>query len=151
MGIESTEVEVDGISYNVTQYTGGKSIRLLVKLVKVGGKSFGYLMSMGLDGKVDGEAIAGALDALSMNTNPDDFEKLAKEILEGVMVKGLEDVGYRKLIFDTDFSGKIGHLFRVLKAVMLFQYADFLAGLAVNIPVSTAKETKAGVNRIKAK
>ena len=55
----------------------------------------------------------------------------------------------RPIVFDIDFQGKLGHLFRLLKEILSFQYADFLGDLAAITPkIPASKKQKTG--RIKA-
>src|SRR3990172_1463647 len=129
MGREVEEVEIDGTRYSVSQYSAGKAVRLLAKLVKLVGRPIGILTGAGMDSEIKTDLIASALEALGSSVEPEDLEKLVREILEGTIIF-TEDGKNRQIVFDTDFTGRIGHLFRVLKHVLSYQYADFLGDLA---------------------
>lgn len=143
----SEEILVDETKYAVTQYSAGKSLRLLTTLAKVMGEPISIITGSGLDAKVGPELIGSAIKSLANSASPTEIESLAKAILEGVIIYSAEGHG-RQINFDLDFAGKIGHLFKVLKAVLAFQYSDFLAGLADVMPEPAAKDKQ--VTRVKA-
>lgn len=147
MGKQSEDFFIDETKYSVTQYSAGKSIKLLASLAKIMGEPLSIITGGGLDATVGPALIGAAIKSLASSASPEDIERLAKSILEGVVIYGSEGHG-RQINFDLDFAGRIGHLFKVLKAVLAFQYSDFLADLAVVMPETVAKDKQ--VNRVKA-
>lgn len=142
----SHDFEVDGTKYQTSHYPTGKAVRLLTKLGKIIGPSIGSLSQQGMDTQVSGSMIGDALQKLFENIEADESEALLKEILSGTLI--FTDSGNRVIVFDTDFAGSIGRLFKVAKEILQFQYSDFLAGIAEITPATLANKT-AG-NRIKA-
>jgi len=146
VGKRTEEFEVSGTRYATTHYSTGKSLRLFAKLGKIMGKPMGLIIGAGQDAEIQPEMMGDALESLFASTEPEEFEDLVKEILKGTLIFP-ENGSNREIVFDADFSGKIGELFQVLKHVLMFQY-DFLGDLAGITPAAPAKRRTAG--RIKA-
>lgn len=140
MSRNSEDIEIDGTRYTLTQYPATTAVKLLVKLTKVIGKPVAIITAAGLDASLSMSLVSEAVDALSQNLDPDQFDKMIKEILSGTRFH-LEDGKSRELIFDMDFQGRIGHLFKLLKAVLQFQYSDFLGEIAAASSTLSARQT----------
>lgn len=145
MSRKSEDFEIDGVRYSTTQYSGTKGLTLFAKIAKIAGKPIGILVGSGLDAEVKPNMIGLAVEALTQNLEPEDFVKTIKEILEGTII--YTDGENRPIIFDKDFGGGIGHLFKLLKHVLAFQYSDFLGGIAEITPAITVRSKQ---NRVKA-
>lgn len=123
------QVNLDGVTYSITQYPATRGQQLLVKLMKVFGKSLGLLADQAKGG-VDlmSLEVTSVIEALVANLEPEESTALIKEILTGTQV---HDGGHiREINFDLDFAGRYLHLGKLLKEVLVFQYGDFLGGLA---------------------
>lgn len=140
MGRSSEEIYVDNKRYLVTHYSGSKSLKLLHRLAKIVGEPIGLMSAQGLDSSVGPELIGQAIRSLTQSCTPEEFEKLARDVLEGCQVYDDESMNMRMINFDLDFSGNIGHLFKLLKEVLTFQYSDFLGGIAAVMPEPAVKK-----------
>jgi len=127
MGARTQEINVDSEDYSTTQYTATKGVKLLAKLSKVIGKP---LSAMAANGDITADTdvatqniglIAAAVSALGESIDEDSVVALIKEILETTLYKNVP------INFDIHFAGRYRHLFNLLKSVLSFQYADFLA------------------------
>ncbi len=151
---KTEEIVIDDTRYSTTQYSAGKAVRLLTRLVKIVGKPLGLIASSGgLDAELKPDLVGQAVVALSENLEADDSLKIIQEILEGTLI--LSDQVNRPIVFDIDFAGRIGHLFKLLQKILLFQYGDFLENLAQATPPVLGSSVKRaaipmGANRIKA-
>lgn len=124
----TTEFEVDGVKYATTQYPATKGLKLLTRLSKIIGKPMGVLTATGgLDAEVTPDLIGSAIEALTSQIDEEIVDKIVKDALVSTEVLGEE--GRRPLNFDIDFAGRYGHLFKVLKEVLAFQYGDFFDGV----------------------
>lgn len=135
------EKEVDGVRYQMNHYSASKGIRLLAKLLRVAGKPVSLVMAGGVDAEVKPEVIASAVEALAFSMEPKDFEDLCKELIEGTFI--YDEGKMRSIVFEKDFSGRLGHLFKVLFQILKFQFQDFLGEVAAAVPGLATKETKA--------
>jgi len=124
----TTDIELDGVQYSCGQYSTSKAVKILAKLSKLIGKPIGILSAMNEEAQVTPELLGSAIEAFLAQVEPDDFVLMVKEILEGVHVN--DGAQNRQVIFDVDFQGKVGHLLRLVRKVLEFQYADFFGDLA---------------------
>lgn len=121
------EFAIDGVTYASTHYVASRGFRLLVRLAKVASEPMARIANIavngakGLDTEVDPELIAAAISALTSSVTEDESLTLVHEILHSTLRNN------QPINFDIDFSGNYFHLFKVLKEVISFQYADFLA------------------------
>lgn len=131
--------EVDDIEYQVSNYTAKKGLKLLTRLVKVAGRPIGILAGGASKmEEVGGEGIvADAIEALAQGLDENSTLSLIMDLVEGIIINA--DGRERLVVFDTDFQGKLGHLFKVLKEIVQFQFSDFLGGLAAMRPAIAAK------------
>lgn len=124
------QVTIDGVTYSITQYPATRGQELLVKLMRLFGKSIGLLADQAKDGVTEllDMELGGVIEALVTNLEPEQSTILTSEILAGTQI--MENGKIRELMFDIDFAGRYLHLGKVLKEVLAFQYGDFLGGLA---------------------
>lgn len=125
------EIEIDGSRYSVGQYSATKAVRLLAKLAKIIGKPIGILTAAGQNSEVTPDLLGSAIESLTSSLDPDDFVATVKEVLEGVHV--FEEKGNRPVNFDADFTGRIGHMMKLVRRVLEFQFEDFFGDLAANM------------------
>lgn len=153
MACKSEEVSVDGRRYILNQYTAGKAVKLLARIAKVIGKPIALITGGGMGKEMTGEILATAVDALTQNLEPDDLDKMIRDILEGTLLIDGNKNKNVVAIFDIEFAGELGHLFNLLKEVLKFQYSDFLAVTAVATQGLTARteEPKQAIRKVQAK
>jgi hypothetical protein len=141
---KSTEIVVDGRRYLCNKYPGRFALRLLTRLTKLLAKpvAMTVVAETSESEKTDRIGlIGGAIDSLMFNIDPDAFEQLVTDVLEGTSI--VDGSSHRSIIFDTDFMGSMAHLAKVLKEILAFQYSDFLAAGAIDLP-SLAAQMKKG-------
>lgn len=127
----TADLEIDGVRYTTTQYPATGGHKLLIRLAKVAGGPLVSVMSAGgLGADVTPDLIAKAIDSLMGAVDEDMVDKLVKDALATTEV--MEDSGRKALIacFDIHFAGRYGHLYKVLKEVLAFQYGDFFGAIA---------------------
>jgi len=146
MARQTKEFEVDGVKYSITHFTTTKGLTILGELIKIAAKPFGIFVENGDDADVTGKQIGDALSAVFENCSPKDLPVLSKDLLECISV--FENDIKRPIIFDTDFAGNFGLLFKLIKEAIQFQFASFLGEWARELPALMAK---AQGNRIKAR
>ena len=134
MARRTADLEIDGVKYFTTQYPATKGHKLLIRLVKMLGKSVTSAMSVAgeniLDAKINGELIGAAIEPLLESLDENTADKLVKDILETTDV--IDEKGKTSLLtaFDVHFAGRYGHLYKVLKEVLAFQYGNFFGVIA---------------------
>jgi len=147
----STEFEVDGARYRTTKYPATKGLKILTRLSQVAGEPMAMLMSEDLDKDVSPSFVGAAVRALVEKLDEDLVEMLVKDILSGTDI--IDGSKTRPVLpcFDEEFAGRFGHLFKVLKEIVGFQYGDFFGGLAETggaflnkVPTSKIKAKKQG-------
>jgi hypothetical protein len=131
MGRELIRKSVDGQDYEFQQFGADKALRLLTRLMKIIGEPMaigvGALQGPGslLDKNVDGGVLGKAVRALSEKLDEDSVITLVKEFVgEGACV-----CNGAKVIFNTHYEARLGHMFKVLKAALEVQYGDFFVDL----------------------
>jgi hypothetical protein len=134
------------VHYLATQYPARQALQLLIRLSKVVGKPLGILTAQTDDEQTKKNLIGEAIDALTQKIEADETLNLVEQILKCVTI--FDGDTNRQIIFDIDFQGRLGHLFKLLKEVLSFQYADFLGDLAAITPKMAASKKENG--RIKA-
>lgn len=127
----TTEFELDGSRYSCGQYSATKATKMLAKLAKLVGKPIGMLSAAGEGAEVTPDLLGAVIEAVTSQIEPDEFVALVKDILEGVHV--VDENGNRPVVFDSDFSGRIGHMMKVVRKVLEFQFSDFFGDLTASI------------------
>ena len=148
----TTELHVDERRYQSTQYSATFGLRLMHKLVKVAGKPLGMLVSSDMKSNVTPDFIGSMVGALTETLDEDTFINLIYDITSTTQVQ--DEKGYRPITaetFNVDFAGAYGHLFKLVKEVLAFQYGDFFAALAVQVDERQATPSTKKTQRIKAK
>lgn len=127
MSRKNTEFEIDGTRYASTQYSGTKGTELFVKVIKSIGEPLSYIMKGaqgGIDSEFNLEMFGSALRSFASTAEPKEFTAMMKEILDGTLI--FVDNQNRTIQYDVDFSGRIGHMFKVVFHILKFQFSDFL-------------------------
>jgi hypothetical protein len=88
------------------------------------------MTAAGLDGEMSPDLLGNAIKALVDRIDEDSSLSLIKNLMEGLEINDGDT--WRPVVqsFDVDFAGKILHMLKVLKEVVVFQFGDFPEGLA---------------------
>ncbi|QMV49879.1 MAG: hypothetical protein [Mu-like cryoconite phage AB09] len=122
--LDTRTVEVDGATFEVTQFSATKGMKLLTRLTRILGEPLSVLMA---DENAEVQkALPEAVKSLITRLDEDEVVDTVKQLLTGVRLRGEGE-----LQFDTFFAGKFGMLFKLLKEIIMVQYGDFLGVLAV--------------------
>ena len=137
------EFVVDDTRYITNKYHTPDALRIFAILSKLIGKPFGILAGQGFDAEASKNLVGEAIDALTQNIDPDKFDHIVKDALKTTEI--FTENRKRPIMFNNDFQGKTLHLFKVLKHVLMFQFADFLGELGTIIPAAVPmKKPEAG-------
>lgn len=129
------EREIDGHSITITMLPPDQALKILTRLVKVVGEPLAvFAEAGGLEAAVTGDLIKKSVQALAEKLDEDDVVKTVKELMECVLIGGKQG----KQVFNAHFAGNLGHLFKVLQAVLEVQYGDFLGELVALRRLSSA-------------
>lgn len=124
-----TEITIGEDRYTVSQFPATKGTKVLARLVRLIGEPMSYLLDQ--DGQAS-DVFPKAARALVDHLDENETMALVNDLLGSVTTGGAP------IIFDTHFQGRIGHLFKLLKEVVQYQYEDFLDVVAGGNPVQTA-------------
>ncbi|NIQ92448.1 MAG: hypothetical protein GWN93_27085 [Deltaproteobacteria bacterium] len=126
MARHTKEFEVDGVKYKTTHLPATTANKLLIKLSKVLTPGLMALASANQDGEVTLDLIGNLLTQMLSVTDENEVDENIKTLLSTTqMIDGSGAI--RPIQFDTDFAGRLGHMYKVLKEVLDFQYSDFFA------------------------
>ncbi|HEX5035131.1 MAG TPA: hypothetical protein VFW62_11690 [bacterium] len=126
--IRTETISLDGRTYLTTQYAADPGFMLFIKLVKLLGEGIFKLIFFGDKSGLEGMQVDELIGPLLEKLDPSGSLALVKEILGTTRIT--ENGTTRELNFTIDFAGRYLHLFKLVGAVVRFQYADFLAGNA---------------------
>jgi len=125
---QTFEKEIDGVRYETSIFTGSRALKILVRVFRIIGKPIGAALEGNDGGKLSlsnlNIDIGLAIKAIADNADSEVFEPLIKDIIASTLRNGV------KINFDLDFSGKMGHLFRVIAFVLQSNYSDFFDGIS---------------------
>ncbi len=130
MGQKLIEKEIDGEFYIFTMLRPRVSTKLLVRFIKIIGPSIGKAFHEEVkikeifDINID---IGNAIMALCQNIDEENVQNIIDILFTQVQHKG-KGVLSNNQAYDELFSGKLKHLFNVVKAAFEVQYADFFSG-----------------------
>jgi len=122
-------VEVDGLDYKVHLLSPTRSIKWSVKLTKIIGEPVAGLASSG-DGL---SGLQNAVKSLLSRCDEGEVLELMKAMVETCTHKN------KKLNFEDDFHGRVGHLLKLTSKVMEVQFGDFFDGLATVVKEAMKK------------
>jgi hypothetical protein len=149
------DFEVDGSKYTTTLFSATTGYEYWNKLLKMGlAPLVGFAVSGGM--KADASIIPSIIESVMSRFDETHVVKFTKDLFETTKV--IEDNGNRRpIVFDTDFAGRLMHMYKVLAEVLRYQYEDFFeefAGVVGSFrqKVQPQSETAAGPrkNTIKA-
>lgn len=126
MARQLVEKYVDDESYQISQFATTESLKVLTRLSKILGPSFSVAMagSKISDPKAQTELFGKAVSELTSRLDEEEVIALIKKLIDCC----LRGEG-KKINFELDFQGRLGHLFKLLKAVLEVQYGNFFQEL----------------------
>lgn len=143
----SSELIVGSDRYMVTHYSATVAGELFIELQKkIGGAIVAALVGADQESKVDAGLVAEMIQKAVPNFARGEFTRLAREIFSGALT--FTETGQNVQlndVYDIHFQGRIAHLYKVLAAVLKFQFSDFLGEAAestAEIPVATPQMPK---------
>tara|TARA_R110000822_G_scaffold15369_10_gene53000 strand:+ start:1798 stop:2211 length:414 start_codon:yes stop_codon:yes gene_type:complete len=133
MLLESKTVELNGSSYQITQFTATKGVKFFRKVSKYLSPLVGLMGAK--DG--DGDAVSQAIEALLDNLGDDSFDILVKEL---VTSSGFVGEDGTQIKFDYFFAGNYGSLITLITEIVKFNYETVFQGgvfenLSAQIPM----------------
>jgi hypothetical protein len=124
------EFEVDDITYETEKWGAEMSLSVLLKIAKITGKPIGLVLGSviqggGLSTEISGDMLSDAVEALVSNMDEEVCIGVIKQLSSGekILCKS------KPVKFDSHYQGRLGHLFKVVKASVGVQYGDFFAEL----------------------
>jgi len=136
--IDSKEKQIDERSVSVTQFPAriGLKIKLrIAKMIAPGLASATGILQSGLEADFDSKVLAYAVGQLVDSMGNDatvDF--IVKELMQGTR---LDDKEINDAVFDMEFAGNYGLLYKILAFVLEVNYGSFFESL--NIGQLTSK------------
>jgi hypothetical protein len=138
---------IDGVEFAVAPFMAVEALRLKAHLIKTFGPAFGQMLGTlkdglpqngsGLDLKLDGAALAGAIETLMARLDEDSFVNLIKRLFANLVAKGKSEDGksYARQFDDANFSaslnlvfaGRLFSIYPVIGLVLEANYPDFFA------------------------
>lgn len=127
--IEQSFVDDDGTTHKwaVTKFTGREGVRIFATLMQFVAPALTEMIDdVDTDGtkakvKLSGDAIGGAVQTLVSKLDEDTVIILIERLLAETRKDGNEVLP----IFDTEFMGEYGKLFKILTLVIKHNYSDF--------------------------
>lgn len=130
MGKQPQEITIDGETYIFAMLKPRFSSPLLVRVLRILAPSMGKAYSGPiklkeiLDTPID---IGAAITELSLRLNEKEVQEIIDLLFTQVIHKGHGSLS-NEAVIDELFSGRIKHMFKVVKTALEVQYADFLEG-----------------------
>lgn len=121
---------IDNVKYTTTQFPATKGIKMMHRLGKFISNPIAKLAGMvkpgskALDSEVSAEVLGQAVQAFFESCDEATLELTVKELLTSTTRDG------RPIVFDSDFCGQMGHLFKVLAFILEVNFKDFFSGIA---------------------
>jgi hypothetical protein len=146
---------IDGKSYLLTKYMVEDGLELLAVLNKKFAKPLGVLLegiagstkesgNLSLSSLLDSEIkFSSILESFFEKLEPKELVQLTRDILKGTKIQIGNEL--HNVDLNIHFIGNYSGVFKLLGAVLYFQYADFLGGLFAKTKAPLVKE-----NRVKA-
>ena len=128
---ETVKKTIDNQEYEFGQFPATGSLKILTRLAKIVGDPLGmFATAFGsdpkknfLDQNISGDVINKAVKILVSNLDENEVIDIVKALMSQVLCEGKPIVN-----FDVHFQGRLGHLFKVIKACIEVQYSDFFEG-----------------------
>jgi hypothetical protein len=131
--IQTKEKEIDGRKISVTQFPARRGLALKTKLITLFGpalfsiiSSFSGVKSVKdlMDSDIDLNNIGQILDKLFQKVSSSILEELIFELLASTRLDNQE---ITSAVFDLEFAGNYGTLYKILGFVLEVNYGSFLA------------------------
>ena len=123
------EKEIGKGKYQLNHFTPTKALGLLVRLTKLIGSPLATFF--GADDKLEIEALLPqVIKQLALGLEEAEVIAVVRDLCADLKVRSKEGQ-WEHVEFDIHFMGQLGQLFKVLRAQLEFQYADFLDGVGV--------------------
>ena len=123
------EIQVGKTYYQLNHFTPSKALSLLVRLTKIIGAPLAAFFTA--DDTLAFEAVLPrVVEQLGLGLEETIVLATVKELCMDLKFKN-EQGQWEHVEFDIHFMGQIGQLFKVLRAVLEFQYKDFFDGVGV--------------------
>lgn len=123
-------VTIDDQAFNIALLMPSKAFELGAKLLKLVGEPVAALAIS--KGEADfQQALPMAVRALTSNMDNKDTLALIKLLFQTVSIDG------KMINFEEYFQGRMGHMFKVLVAVVNVQFSDFFQGVAESMKTIT--------------
>lgn len=134
MAVRTESKEIGGKVYSVCQFPATEGLKLWTKLMNIASPAIAGIissvdMSKGIldsDANIDSGSLGEAIKETLCELNESNVEFI-KQLLSSTKVDGKE------IVFDIDFSGDYGNLFKVVWFVIQTNYSSFFgeSGLAI--------------------
>lgn len=141
MGIEQKDFSLDGETYRITMFPADQGLKVLTKLVKLVGEPMMEMAKMQQDKEAMFDHLASAIRSLSLKLDDENVVSLCKQLSSCVIKDGDGSMTLDRK-FNTHFSGRLGHMFKLMVEVVNFNFADFLDVLALQNPAGSVKPLK---------
>ena len=141
MGIEQKDFSLDGETYRITMFPADQGLKVLTKLVKLVGEPMMEMAKMQQDKEAMFDHLASAIRSLSLKLDDENVVSLCKQLSSCVIKDGDGSMTLDRK-FNTHFSGRLGHMFKLMVEVVNFNFADFLDVLALQNHAGSAKPLK---------
>lgn len=141
MGLEQKDFSLDGDSYVITLFPADQGLKVLTKLIKLVGEPIMEMSKANQDKEKVYEYLTSAIRLLSARMDDENVVSLCRQLSSCVIKEGDGSMSLDKK-FNTHFSGRIGHLFKLMVEVVNFNFADFLDVLALHQNAGSATVLK---------
>jgi len=132
--LASEELTIGGRGYRLTQLQAGRARRILFRLFKTCGPALAMLA--GKEGglaALKGDGLADAAKRLALDLSEDEFESIVTDLLFTGHVEERQDNGgllhLTKELADLKFAGRLDDFFKLIGAMLRFNFGNFLGGL----------------------
>lgn len=135
-GIEyQKHVRVDDEDYKLHVFMPTKAFKLGARVAKVLGEPVVAMASAAGEEAKALEAMPAAVRALLANLHEDEVWSLIKELMTCVSYNG------KSIELDNHFKGRLGHMLKLVKEIIEFQFKDFFVAIAQGVAEVKDKAT----------
>jgi hypothetical protein len=133
------EVVLDGRTYHIYQFGAEEGLELGLHLTKLAAPILAPLMAMGGEAAFTVDVAERVAKAAVTTLEPKAMVALVKRMMTVVTVDGVEGDadkpgGPLDRLFEVHFAGKTGLILKVVREVVMHNFADFFSGLGGLIP-----------------
>ena len=136
-GNEMLSREVDGQTYEFSQFGAKKATKLLVRMARIAGApmavSLGTMRGgLGIEGLNSPDAIGKISGALFNQIDENEVVDILEQVIGGdaALCDG------KKIVFDLHYQKRLGHMAKVFRAALEVQYGNFFEELSVVLPMA---------------